>query len=169
MKTKEERKILIESVKPNVMELSVDPQGTHVVEKVLMCFDEESILDIYNLIMDNFVSLANNSNGLCVVKRVLICARINETISRLQNILVDNVQALMQNSFGNYAIQVALESWDQTNLEPVYKIFHNNFYSFSLHKYSSNVVEKCLEKGGEQILNKFVDEICQKSKVVGKT
>ena len=40
------------------------------------------------------------------------------------------------------------------------------FYNFSIQKYSSNVVEKCLEKADENIITKFVDEISQHKKVI---
>ncbi len=40
------------------------------------------------------------------------------------------------------------------------------FYELSLQKYSSNVIEKCFEKCDEFILAKFVEEICQQSKIL---
>jgi hypothetical protein len=46
-------------------------------------------------------------------------------------------------------------------------LFHNQFFALSTQKFSSNVVEKCLERGGESILAKFLDEICHKSKILG--
>lgn len=37
-----------------------------------------------------------------------------------------------------------------------------------MQKYSSNVVEKCLEKGNEYMLTKFVEDICSFSRALGK-
>lgn len=36
-----------------------------------------------------------------------------------------------------------------------------------MQKYSSNVVEKCLEKGNEFMIQKFVDEICSLNRALG--
>lgn len=36
---------------------------------------------------------------------------------------------------------------------PILKLFINKFAKLSILKYSSNVVEKCLEKGGEVLKN----------------
>jgi hypothetical protein len=37
-----------------------------------------------------------------------------------------------------------------------------------MHKYSSNVIEKCIESGDEYIVGKFVEEVCNNNKVIGK-
>jgi hypothetical protein len=62
-----ERDIILEGVKEILLELCVDSQGVHVVEKILNCFPEETIPEIYQFVVNNFWFLANNSNGLCVV------------------------------------------------------------------------------------------------------
>jgi len=50
---------------------------------------------------------------------------------------------------------------------PILKKFVGKFYVLSMQKYSSNVVEKCLEKGNEFMLSKFVEEICTVSRTLG--
>jgi hypothetical protein len=47
------------------------------------------------------------------------------------------------------------------------KQFFGRLCHLSMQKFSSNVVEKCLEKGGDIILTKFVDEIQGNNKVTG--
>lgn len=36
-----------------------------------------------------------------------------------------------------------------------------------MQKYSSNVIEKCLEKGNDYILFKFIEEISQSTRIIG--
>lgn len=36
-----------------------------------------------------------------------------------------------------------------------------------MQKFSSNVIEKCFEKGDDNIITKFIDEICQFSRIIG--
>ena len=135
---------------------------------MIICFEEESIKYIYDLILNNFMYLACHSNGLCVTKKVIACSRNYEYISIVQKILLENANTLVQNSYGNYSIQVALETWEIELIAPIINLFNNQFFSLSLQKFSSNVVEKCLERGGETVLAKFLDEICHKSKILGK-
>jgi hypothetical protein len=169
MKTREERKVMIESVKDKILEMSQHAQGTHVIEKMILCFEEESIKEIYDLILENFMFLACHNNGLCVTKKVISCSKNQVYIETIQKLLLDNASTLVQNPHGNYSIQVALESWDYDLVVPIISLFQNQFFTLSTQKFSSNVVEKCLERGGDNVLSKFLEEICQKSKIVGKS
>lgn len=144
------------------------PQGTHVIEKVIVCFEESSIKHIYDLILQNFLFLACHSNGLCAAKKVISSSRDYNYIITIQKILLENSMMLVQNAYGNYSIQTALERWDYELVKPIIHSFYNQFYSLSTQKFSSNVVEKCLERGGDPVLAKFIDEVCHKSKIIGK-
>jgi hypothetical protein len=134
---------------------------------MIICFAEDTISDLYELILENFVKLANNSNGLCIVKKLIINAKKDSTIQRTIDLLLQNFAILIQNSYGNYTIQTAFETWSHDFTEPLYKQLYSQFHQLSMSKYSSNVIEKCFERGGDDILVKFIDEICQKSKLLG--
>jgi hypothetical protein len=92
-----------------VEQLTLDPYGTHVIEKVVSCFKEDYIDFIYNFVINNFMKLANHSNGLCVVKKIIIHALKGETFEKLKDLLISNAMILIQNPYGNYAIQVAFD------------------------------------------------------------
>jgi hypothetical protein len=135
---------------------------------MIICFTEETISDLYDIILENFVKLANNSNGLCIIKKLITFAKKESTINKIIDIQSQNFSLLIQNSYGNYTIQTVFESWGQEYTEPLYKQLYSQFYTLSMSKYSSNVVEKCLERGGDEVLIKFIEEICHKSKLLGK-
>lgn len=86
-----------------------DPQGVHAIEKIIASFDESYIRLYYDIILDNFMSLANNSYGLGVVKKIIIHARNTEVVNTTFLLLVYNALVLVQNPFGNYAIQMAID------------------------------------------------------------
>ncbi len=75
---------------------------------------------------------------------------------------------LITHSYGNYIIQTVLEVWNNNDLEPVLRNIYCQFHPFSMYKYSSNVIEKCFEINVDVALAKFVDDICQKFKLLGK-
>ena len=91
------------------MDLSLDTYGCHVVEKVVMCFNEELIGFIYDMAIENFMILANNANGLCIIKKVLIHFSKKETIEKLKKLIIENCIFLIQNPYGNYTIQIVLD------------------------------------------------------------
>lgn len=109
LKIDEEKKIVIEGVRGKVISMCLDPQGTHVIEKMISVFEEEQIDHIYDDIINNLIMLANNANGLCVVKKVIIHGQKVDTLTAIRERLVDNALSIVQNPFGNYALQVAFE------------------------------------------------------------
>jgi pumilio RNA-binding family len=134
---------------------------------MILCFEEDSIRDIYEVILANFINLSCNTNGLCVIKKIISCTKSHTTITKILHILIENQTFLLQNQHGNYSLQMAIECWDLEYSLPIMQTLYGQFYNLSLLKFSSNVVEKCLEKGDEATNSKFMEEICQKSKVMG--
>ena len=66
----EEKNIIVNSLKKNLMKLCFDVYGAHVIEKLIINFGYEKHLEnILNFISENFLFLSNNSNGLCIVKK----------------------------------------------------------------------------------------------------
>ena len=67
LKIDREKNIIIEIIKSTAVEMFYDSQGVHVLEKIIICFEEEKIIFIFDLALENFMKLANNANGLCIV------------------------------------------------------------------------------------------------------
>jgi hypothetical protein len=81
MKTPQEKDILVDAIKFNVLEMCQDQNGVHVIEKMILCFNENEIQIIYEILIDYFEILANNANGLCVVSKMFI---LGQTYNSLQ-------------------------------------------------------------------------------------
>ena len=160
--SKNEKNIIINALKDNIKELSLDPFGTHVLEKLLACFEEEYVTFIYNYIVDNFLELANNSNGICIVKKLLSFTHKKNLHDKLKIIVKENALQLISHPFGNFVIQVVVECWNDYN--DILYLFDKKYYSLSLEKYASNVVERCIEKD-ENILNNYIEEIININKI----
>ena len=160
--SKNEKNIIINALKDNIKELSLDPFGTHVLEKLLACFEEEYVTFIYNYIVDNFLELANNSNGICIVKKLLSFTHKKNLHNKLKIIVKENALQLISHPFGNFVIQVVVECWNDYN--DILYLFDKKYYNLSLEKYASNVVERCIEKDGN-ILNNYIDEIININKI----
>jgi hypothetical protein len=109
--TNEEKMIICEAILNETVlkEICSDQHGVHVIEKIIACFKEEMIPFVYEYILRNFITLANTSTGLVVVKKVIIHHSQPKTLKRIQMLITSNFADLIQNAFGNYTIQVALE------------------------------------------------------------
>ena len=170
LNTEEEFDLVFNSVKNNLMKLSFDVYGTHVLEKIISTFNyEKHLIHISKFIIDNFISLVNNSNGLCIVKKEIILEyqrKKGEIFQKLKKLLLDNSLILIQNPFGNYALQMAIDNWDLKDVKEIIESFKGKGHFLSIQKYSSNVIERCIEKDEEFLIN-FIYEISLDNKTIG--
>ena len=169
LNTDKEFDLIFNSVKNNLMKLSFDVYGTHVLEKIISTFNyEKHLIHISKFIIDNFISLVNNSNGLCIVKKEIILEyqrKNGEIFPKLKKLLLDNSLTLIQNPFGNYALQMAIDNWDLEDVKEIIESFKGKGHLLSIQKYSSNVIERCIEKDEEFLIN-FIYEISIDNKTI---
>ena len=162
--SKNEKKIIINSIKDSINDFCYDTYGTHVLEKIISCFEEEFTEFIFEYVSNNFLNLSNNINGICIVKKILSLTYKKEIHEKLKKIINENAFNLIQHSFGNYVIQIIIETWDLNEILEILSNFHNKYSFLSMLKYSSNVVERCIEKN-EIILKEYINEICSNGKI----
>ncbi len=160
--SKNEKIIIINALKDNIKELAIDPFGSHVLEKLLSCFEEEYINFIYNYIVDNFLDLANNNNGICVIKKILTFTHKKSLHDKIKSIIKDNRLQLISHPYANFVIQIVVECW--SDYKDILLLFDKKYFNLSLEKYASNVVERCIEKD-EEILNNYIDEIVDSNRI----
>ena len=142
----EEKILVIDSLREHVVKLSLNIYGTHVIERILTNFEYEYIKPISDAILENFLFLANNPNGLCVIKKEIIIENKQANYGALKKEISKDSLVLIQNPYGNYALQTVLENWDLDDCEEIMSNFYGKCILLSLQKYSSNVIEKCLER-----------------------
>lgn len=145
LNSRKEQEIIINSIKKHVIKLSLDVYGTHVIERIVTNFPYDLIEPISYTIAQNFLFLANNPNGLCIIKKIIVVENKRNNHSIIQKSIEENALALVQNPYGNYALQAALTYWNYEDCKGFINCFKENFLLLSTQKYSSNVIEKCFE------------------------
>ena len=166
LSTKTEKELLMEHINGNIKKLTVDIYGTHVIEKIIMCLEPEYCSAIIQFIMDNYVYLANHVNGLCLAKKILMLEYKKENFKRLKQILFDHCLDLIENPYGNYALQIVIDYWDADDVIEIISKLLGHCTELSMMKYSSNVIERCIQKS-EIFLSKFIQETCFEYNSVG--
>jgi hypothetical protein len=81
----------------------------HVVEKILVYFEEEFLNVFYDEIIDNFMNLIKNNLGLSIIKKIIEKSQNCSMIDKFFEKVVENCVSLVQNPFGNYSIQHILD------------------------------------------------------------
>ena len=159
-----EKHLIISLIQPNINAFAFNAYGSHVVEKITMCFESEYNHFIYEYGIDNFELLAMDQSGICVIKNILLCKDNPKYFLSLKKLVLEHLTTLVNHQYGNQVIQAAVQTWSMEDITEIVNLLQNNFALFSMGKYSSNVVEKCIEKN-EEILNMFINEICTKDQI----
>jgi hypothetical protein len=149
-------------LEPYIAELSMDAGGTHIVQKLLVHLRSNEF--IIRQIVSHALDLATNQLGLCVIKKVISHGQMSPAKAMLQAQLVANAILLMQDPFGNYAIQHILDE-----LGPIPGLvsqLHGKVISLGIQKFSSNVVEKILRISDLSTKRKMIAEMSHKDRVV---
>ena len=66
-----------------------------------------------------------------------------------------NGSEIVQNPFGNYVIQHMLEEYGAENIKEIIQVIIDNINSLSMQKFSSNIIEKCLDSVTYVIKTKY--------------
>jgi hypothetical protein len=75
--------------------LAFDANGTHVLQKILLCMKEEDIDFIFEPVLENFIDLSMDQNGLCVIKKIVSKVEGHDKRIRIGKILSENVVVLV--------------------------------------------------------------------------
>jgi hypothetical protein len=159
-----EKQFIIDAITPNIETFCFDTYGTHILEKILNNFEEEYTSIIYDFVLDNFLRLATNTNGICIVKRVLLEQSNIKVHNKLLKYVYEHALNLIEHPYGNYVIQIILENWQEKEIAYILSKFNGHYIELSNKKYSSNVVERCLERS-EYVLSVYINEICSEGRV----
>ncbi|MCQ2816798.1 MAG: hypothetical protein MJ252_05980 [archaeon] len=162
--SKIEKKIILEIIEANLQELCLDPYGTHVVEKIIACFEDDLLKNIYDYSFKNFTFLSNNCNGIVVIKKILKMGFKKDLHDRCKKQIKDNIHNLIKQGYGNYIMQVINDHWEVNEVFDIISEVKGEFADLSKEKHSSNILEKCVEKN-PKILSLYIEEIIKSNRL----
>lgn len=109
LRSDEEIMFFVSILKKYLPKLLNDSNSIFVLEKLILCINEDHLEFLYKYIIENFVPLALNPKGICAVKKLIISTQNPLTLLRLQNITMRNFKFLITHQIGNHVIQTMLE------------------------------------------------------------
>ena len=136
-----------------------DQNGNHVIQKVIERLPKEQLYHVMNVVSGNVYELSIHQYGCRVVQKLYDYSDDDSKKKILKEIFV-KYNELCQDPFGNYVIQNILNKVEKGKCDQrFYDGLKDKVYQYSLHKFASNVVEKCLEIGNTLQNKSMVDEI----------
>ena len=164
-----EQALLSQCIENNLLSLACNQRGTHIVQKFFSsCSNEKFIQNIYTIVLSNFKELVNNPHGVCVLIRILKSNFCTKEKKLLIEKIIQNSLEIIQNPFGNYVVQSMLNEHFEKEKENCMKILdtiNENFFSLSMQKFSSNVVENSLRLNSIEVLKQNLINVIVNGKI----
>ena len=158
LKNKELVDYFLNILKPHVIPLLKELNGTHIINKFIT-EHPECAEEINKIIIENSSSLATHRHGCCILQRLL-----DGPDKKLKNNLIDNLVencfVLIIDQFGNYVIQSILLLNNTKASGAIALKISDNIQYYSKHRYSSNVIEKCFDFCGKKERKILVQKVC---------
>ncbi|KAH6640829.1 armadillo-type protein [Chaetomium tenue] len=150
--------LIVEALRNQVVELIQDLNGNHVIQKCLNKLSAADASFIFDAVGKHCVEVGTHRHGCCVLQRCIDHADGAQKIWLIERI-TDHAVTLVQDPFGNYVVQYIIDLNEPTFTEPLVKQFQGRIGMLSKHKFSSNVVEKCLRCAAEESRDMIVTEL----------
>lgn len=141
--TPQQVQLIIEALRFRVVELIQDLNGNHVIQKCLNKLTPTDAQFIFDAVGKNCIEVGTHRHGCCVLQRCIDHASGGQKQWLIQCI-TEHSRILVQDPFGNYVIQYIIDLNEPAFTEPVVSMFRGCVSQLSRHKFSSNVIEKCL-------------------------
>lgn len=116
--------------------------------------------------------VSSTSHGLWVIKKLIAnTSPINRPI--LIQFCREHIIELMQDPYGNYALQEIMDKWQEQVFLPLIAedgksvvCTTNKIAQLSIQKFSSNVVEKCIKMGNKEQRSQIILQFSKMEKLV---
>ena len=157
---------IVQIIKGHEIEMIYDKNATYVIQKIILKFPDIYRTELNEIILNNFSKLCLDVNGICIVKNFIKTNTIESNTQRMKIIISNNFVLLAQSPFGNYAIQFLIEKLKTCELNEIFGVLIDRIFKLSIQQFSSNVVEKALEKMDNINLEKALDKLFFQGKFI---
>ncbi|KAK4341453.1 hypothetical protein RND71_039954 [Anisodus tanguticus] len=160
MKTRMEISLVIRAIQPGILNLMMDVNGNHVIQRCLHCLSKDHNKVIFDVASRHCVDIATHRYGCCVLNKCITYSTGKQREKLLVEICSNGLK-LAQDPFGNYVVQFIIELKIPSIAAMLLSQFERHYVYLSRQKFSSHVIEKllkCFEESRSRIINELVSE-----------
>ena len=150
------RNIVLKSIENKELEMAFNNNATYVLQKIIGIVPDIERLNTNEVIINNVINLALNSDCVFIVEKFISTITIKENKTRIKNILCENCIQLATSPFGNYLIQYLFQVWKNDDIEEINNIIIENANFLAKQRYSSNVIEKAVDTYDNKIKPRLI-------------
>ena len=157
-KTETASKILTDALKPSAARLCIDSHGNHAIQRILLKLPYQYTQFIFDAVAASVEDVARHRHGCCVIQRCLD-SRHSAARSHLVSRIVEKSLELMQDAYGNYVVQYVLDVCGDDEVHAICESVIGKVCLLAIQKFSSNVMEKCLERCTDRVREEYLNEL----------
>lgn len=152
------------SLVPAAARLCIDSHGNHVIQRILQRLPHKHSKFIFEAVAKSVGDVARHRHGCCVIQRCLDSPS-SPARSNLVRRIVDKALDLMQDAYGNYVVQYVLDVCGDDEAAAVCESVIGKVGLLAIQKFSSNVMEKCLERSSDWVQEAYLRELSMPDKI----
>ena len=151
-------KILTDALKPSAARLCIDSHGNHAIQRILLKLPYQYTQFIFDAVAASVEDVARHRHGCCVIQRCLD-SRHSAARTHLVSRIVEKSLELMQDAYGNYVVQYVLDVCGDDEVHAICESVIGKVCLLAIQKFSSNVMEKCLERCTDRVREEYLNEL----------
>lgn len=156
--------ILTRSLSSAAARLCIDSHGNHVIQRILLKLGHQHATFVFDAVAASVGDVARHRHGCCVIQRCLDSPP-SEARGHLVHRIVEKSLDLMQDAYGNYVVQYVLDVCDDTDVYAVCESVVGRVSLLAIQKFSSNVMEKCLERCTDRVKECYLQELSDPERI----
>ena len=156
--------ILTRALSPAAARLCIDSHGNHVIQRILLKLGHQHATFVFDAVAASVGDVARHRHGCCVIQRCLDSPP-SHARSHLVHRIVEKSLDLMQDAYGNYVVQYVLDVCDDSDVHAVCESVVGRVSLLAIQKFSSNVMEKCLERCTDHVKECYLQELSDPERI----
>eukprot|EP01062_Namystynia_karyoxenos_P015751 TRINITY_DN1573_c0_g3_i1.p1 TRINITY_DN1573_c0_g3~~TRINITY_DN1573_c0_g3_i1.p1 ORF type:complete len:689 (+),score=252.61 TRINITY_DN1573_c0_g3_i1:90-2069(+) len=150
----------VEAAVPRIVPLATSVNGRKVLQAALLKLSYDEACPLYDAVCFHIMTLATDQCGCITVQRLYDAASDHRFRMQLQMRVLESTIHLITDPYGNYVLQHAIKDVPMCS-EFVAQQVAGNVAHLACNKYASNVLERCLQSGTDEVRCALILEICQ--------
>ena len=159
--------IILGMTKGNVLDLIKDINGNRVIQSIIQNFKNKELLSpLYKELNENITEILKTKSGCCVFSKVILNITENDL-----NLIVDNIiknfSSFINDEFGNISLKRLIKLNNENYNSKIFPCIKDSIINFSCQKFSSNVIEACIDNN-TTLKKKTIEKLIDDDSIISK-
>ena len=151
----------IKSFKGCVISFCNDINGNHIIQKFITTIGSPKNQFIFELIQKNIILIGLNKHGCCALQKCIEFGTEKQRTDMI-NYSIKHSRMFLTDKYGNYVLQNIISYQNNIAIKVITDSFLKDIFKLSKEKFSSNVIEKCMDYCDEETKNKILLKLANK-------